>query len=94
MRSIYQRLAVSVSALLFALGAGQAFAQGYPTGPIRVVVPFPAGGGVDGMGRILAQKLTERLGKQFIVDNRGGANGMIGSTIVAKSPNNGYTLLV
>ena len=94
MKSTYGRLAASVSALVFALAASQAFTQGYPTGPIRVIVPFPAGGGVDGMGRILAQKLTERLGKQVIIDNRGGANGMIGSTIVAKSPNDGYTLLV
>jgi tripartite-type tricarboxylate transporter receptor subunit TctC len=94
MRSRYRHLAVSVSALLFALVASHALAQAYPTGPVRVVVPFPAGGGVDGMGRILAQRLSERLGKQFVIDNRGGANGMIGSTLVAKSPNDGYTLLV
>lgn len=92
MRSIYLRLLVAVSAPL--LAGAHALAQDYPTGTIRVVVPFPAGGGVDGMGRILAQKLTERLGKQVIVDNRGGANGMIGSTMVAKSANDGYTLLV
>ena len=60
-------------------------AQTYPTGPVRVVVPFPAGGGNDSMGRILAQKLTESLGKQFIVENRGGANGMVGSELVAQS---------
>ena len=56
-----------------------ALAQSYPAGPVRVIVPFPPGGGVDSMGRILTQKLTESFGKQFIVDNRGGANGMIGS---------------
>jgi tripartite-type tricarboxylate transporter receptor subunit TctC len=71
-----------------------ALAQGYPAGPVRVVVPFPAGGGVDSMGRIIAQKLTEALGKQFVVDNRGGANGMVGSELVAKAPKDGYTLLV
>lgn len=71
-----------------------AFAQTYPTGPVRVIVPFPAGGGVDSMGRILAQKLSESLGKQFIIDNRPGANGMIGSEFVAKAPKDGYTLLV
>ena len=69
-------------------------AQTYPTGPVRVIVPFPPGGGVDSMGRILAQKLTESFGKQFLVDNRAGANGMIGSELAAKAPKDGYTLLV
>jgi tripartite-type tricarboxylate transporter receptor subunit TctC len=59
-----------------------------------MVVPFPAGGGVDSMGRIVAQKLTEALGKQFVVDNRGGANGMVGSELVAKAPKDGHTLLM
>jgi tripartite-type tricarboxylate transporter receptor subunit TctC len=69
-------------------------AQTYPTGPVRIVVPFPAGGGNDSMGRIVAQKLTEAFGKQFIVENRGGANGMVGSELVARAPKDGYTLLV
>jgi tripartite-type tricarboxylate transporter receptor subunit TctC len=80
------------AALLFA--SGGALAQTYPAGPVRMVVPFPAGGGVDSMGRIVAQKLTEALGKQFLVDNRGGANGMVGSELVAKAPKDGYTLLM
>ena len=80
-------------AALLGLSAG-AFAQSYPTGTVRVVVPFPPGGGNDTMGRILAQKLTESLGKQFIIDNRGGANGMVGSELVAKAPKDGYTLMV
>jgi tripartite-type tricarboxylate transporter receptor subunit TctC len=58
------------------------------------VVPFPAGGGNDSMGRLLSQKLSESLGKQFYVDNRGGANGMVGSEFVARAPKDGYTLLV
>ena len=78
---------------LLTLSAG-AMAQTYPTGPVRVVVPFPPGGGNDSMGRILAQKLTEAMGKQFVIDNRGGANGMVGSEIVAKAPKDGYTLMV
>jgi len=57
-------------------------------------VPFPPGGGNDSMGRILAQKLTEDFGRQFVIDNRGGANGMVGSDLVAKAPKDGYTLLV
>jgi tripartite-type tricarboxylate transporter receptor subunit TctC len=71
-----------------------ASAQTYPTGPVRVVVPFPAGGGNDSMARILAQKLTESFGKQFIVENRAGANGMVGSELVARAPKDGYTLLL
>jgi tripartite-type tricarboxylate transporter receptor subunit TctC len=61
---------------------------------VRVIVPFPPGGGVDGAGRLISQKLAEALGKQFIVDNRPGANGMIGSEIAAKAPKDGYTLMV
>src|SRR5690606_8380877 len=79
-------------AILFASSA--ALAQSYPTGPVRMVVPFPAGGGVDSMGRIVAHKLTEALGKQVIVENRGGANGMVGSELVARAPKDGYTLLM
>jgi len=71
-----------------------ASAQTYPTGPVRVVVPFLAGGGNDSMGRLLAQKLTENLGKQFIIENRAGANGMVGTELVARAPKDGYTLLV
>ena len=80
--------------LLLALVGGAAEAQSYPAQPIRLVVPFPAGGGVDSMGRIAAQKLAEHFGRQVVVDNRGGANGMIGSELVAKAPKDGYTLLL
>ncbi len=69
-------------------------AQQYPTGPVRIVVPFPAGGGVDSLGRLTAVKLSENLGRTFVVENRGGANGMIGSEVVAKSAKDGYTLMV
>ncbi len=90
------RVAGSVRVLCAALLLHVATAQGqaYPTGPVRMVVPFPPGGGVDSMGRILAQKLTEGLGKPIVVDNRGGANGMVGSELVAKAPRDGYTLLM
>ena len=73
---------------------GPAAAQGYPTQTIRLVVPFPPGGGVDTMGRIAAAKLAEGVGRQVVVDNRGGANGMIGSEQVAKAPKDGNTLLL
>ena len=69
------------------------FAQSYPVKPIRLVLPYPPGGGTDVIARPLAQKLTEQLGQQVIVDNRGGAGGNIGMEFVAKSPADGYTLL-
>lgn len=95
MNTTYRGLARALAGLtLLILAGSHAFAQNYPASTIRVVVPFPAGGGVDGMARILTQKLTAALGKQIIIDNRAGANGMIGSEIVAKAPKDGYTLLV
>src|SRR3954470_3413397 len=74
-------------------GAAQAAAQPYPRGPVRVILPFPAGGGVDAAGRILAHALSESFGKPFVIENRGGANGNIGTEVAAKSPNDGGTLL-
>ncbi len=67
---------------------------GYPAKPVRVIVPFPAGGAGDFLMRIVAQKLFERIGQQFVVDNRSGAAGNIGVEAVARSPNDGYTLLM
>jgi tripartite-type tricarboxylate transporter receptor subunit TctC len=68
--------------------------QGYPTKPIRFIAPFPPGGTSDIVARVAAQKLTDALGKQVIVDNRGGASGTIGYEMAAKSPPDGYTLLL
>ena len=76
------------------LCAHSALAQTYPARPVRIVVPFAPGGGVDLTARILAQRLTERLGQSVIVDNRVGASGIIGTEFVAKAPPDGYTLLV
>ena len=71
-----------------------AAAQDYPNRPVRLIVPFPPGGINDIVGRVIAQHLGDRLGKQVIVDNRGGAGGMVGSEIVANAPKDGHTLLI
>jgi tripartite-type tricarboxylate transporter receptor subunit TctC len=71
-----------------------AAAEVYPSRPLRVIVPFPPGGGNDIVGRIIALKLGEGLGQQVVIDNRGGAGGTIGTDITAKAPPDGYTLLV
>jgi tripartite-type tricarboxylate transporter receptor subunit TctC len=86
-----------LSSAILALGiltAGLVSAQQYPTKPVRIVVPFAPGGGSDFIGRFIAQKLTERLGQQFIVDNRPGAGGNLGAELALKSPPDGYTLLL
>jgi tripartite-type tricarboxylate transporter receptor subunit TctC len=88
--------AVAASALIAGLfaPADPAVAEDYPTRPITMIVPYPAGGGVDAMGRIVGQKLSERLGQQVVIENRGGAGGMIGTRDAAKSAPDGYTLVM
>jgi tripartite-type tricarboxylate transporter receptor subunit TctC len=76
------------------LGISNALAQGYPSKPIRMIAPYPPGGGIDASARIIGQGLTEQLGQQVIVENRAGATGRIGTEIAAKSPADGYTLLL
>ncbi|WP_043283495.1 Bug family tripartite tricarboxylate transporter substrate binding protein [Reyranella massiliensis] len=73
--------------------ARTSWAQAYPSRPVRIVVGFPAGGATDIQGRLMGEWLTERLGQQFIVENKPGASGNIGTELVAKSPADGYTLL-
>ncbi len=80
-------IAVFTAASVFA-------ADVYPSKPVRLVIPFPPGGSNDIVGRLIAAKLTDRLGKQVVVDNRGGAGGVLGSEIAAKSDPDGYTLLI
>lgn len=82
-------------ALLAILAAAEVAAQeSYPSRPVRIIVPTAAGGGNDVTARLVAQGLTERLGRQFVVDNRTGAGGLIGGELVAKSKPDGYTLLM
>ena len=78
----------------FAACAPLTHADNYPSKPVRFIVAFPAGGNADLMGRLAAQKLTEGLGRSFVVDNRGGAGGMIAEEITARAVPDGYTLLM
>ena len=79
---------------LIVFACGTAWSQPYPSKPVRVVVVFPPGGATDVVARFVFQKMGEQLNQQFLVDNRAGAAGMIGAEIVAKSPPDGYTLMV
>ena len=86
-------LAAMGSALLVGGRGSLAAGSAYPTRPVKIVVPWPPGSATDTAARLLGQKLTEAMGQAFIIDNRGGATGMIGAEAVAKSPGDGYTLL-
>jgi tripartite-type tricarboxylate transporter receptor subunit TctC len=86
-------LPLVTAAFVLALTAFAA-AQDYPTKPIRMIIPFPPGGGSDVTGRVVATALGERLGKQVIVDNRAGAGGVVGTELAANAPKDGYTILI
>jgi len=85
---------LALSCLPVALSSGAQAAEKYPTRPVRFVIPFPPGGGNDILGRAFADRLGERLGQQWVVDNRGGASTIIAAEIVARAPADGYTLLL
>jgi tripartite-type tricarboxylate transporter receptor subunit TctC len=87
-------LAAIVCCALSAAPVTDAYAQGYPAKPVRIVVSLAAAGGADFTVRLVAQKLSERMKQQFVVENRPGAGGAVGSEVVAKAPADGYTLLV
>lgn len=92
---MHRRDLLPVLYLLFALGApAAAQAQPYPAKPVRIVIPYPAGGPVDAIGRRLAEALQRQTGQPFVIDNRSGASGSIGADAVAKAAPDGYTLLL
>ncbi|RKE65671.1 Bug family tripartite tricarboxylate transporter substrate binding protein [Pseudorhodoplanes sinuspersici] len=90
---ITRRIALAIAAASLCAAPAGAVAQGWPSRPVTVILPFAAGGGTDLLARALAQDLGERLGQQFVVDNRAGAGGNIGAGAVAKAAPDGYTIM-
>ena len=92
--SFFLRTKSLLSTALFLAAAGSALAQAYPDRPVKIIMPYQAGGPTDAMGRLYADRLTKELGQNFIIDNRIGAGGNIGTAVAAKSRPDGYTLVV
>ena len=85
---------IAAALLLLGGSSGEVLAQAYPAKPVRMIIGFPPGGGTDIIGRIVAQKLSEALGQQIIVDNRGGASGQLAAELTAKAAPDGYTIMM
>ena len=94
MKTLMNTLLGGLLAVLAGLLPLAAAAQNYPVKTVRVVIPWPPGGSNDIVGRLVMQKMSENLNQQFIIDNRGGASGIVGSDLVAKSPADGYTIMI
>jgi tripartite-type tricarboxylate transporter receptor subunit TctC len=93
MRSVRLTL-LAAAGVLLALAAPAAAQSDYPNRPVRLIIPFPPGGSNDVVGRMIGTQLSDKLGKQVIIDNRAGASGVVGTEIVSKAPADGYTLQV
>jgi tripartite-type tricarboxylate transporter receptor subunit TctC len=93
MKRLQIGLAGLASVLALAVAGSPVWAQVYPAKPVRIIVPFGAGGGTDIQGRLLAQKFQVSMGQNFLVENRSGASGLIGAEFVAKGPSDGYNIL-
>ena len=91
--TLFRLCALSVTAFATALAAPIASAQAWPTKPVKYVVPFSPGGVSDGVARLIAQHLSEKLGQPVVVDNKPGVSGILGTQAVARSPADGYTLM-
>src|SRR3954471_20191590 len=89
-RSVLRGAPATIAAPFLAISAS---AQPWPSRPVRVIIPYPPGGGADTTGRIYFAKLSEVLGQQFVIDNRGGAGGTIAEAVAAKADPDGYTVL-
>src|SRR5215213_1817956 len=90
MMTILRAIALGAVCLM----SSAAVAQQYPTKPVKIIIPFPAGGVTDLAGRLIAQRLSEKLGQQFFIENVGGAGGNIGMAQAARAPGDGYTVLL
>ena len=88
------RFAITCGAFIAIIACVPAAGQGYPVKPIRLIVPYPPGGPTDLVGRAMGQKLTEAWGQQVLVENRAGAASAVGTEVAARSPADGYTLLL
>src|SRR5688572_32180851 len=88
------KMLTRIAGVVLATAALQAFAQGYPERPVRVIIGFPPGSGTDVMGRVVISKVSEFWGQTLVADNRGGAGGSIAGATAAKSAPDGYTLLI
>src|SRR5437879_11336974 len=93
MKALVFRIAALVALALCAAGPQAAFAQSWPAKPVKFVVPYPPGGSTDPMARMIGAKLSDSLGQPFVVENRSGASGTIGTAFVVKSPADGYTFI-
>jgi len=91
---LFRPCIATASVLTGVLAGTHALAQPYPTKPIRLIAPFAAGGGADYVARVAGQKIGAALGQPVVIDNRGGAGGAIGTELAARSPADGYTLLL
>lgn len=92
---LFRTMGIGLSFLMvIAIATAGMAADSYPSKPVRLIVPFPPGGSNDIVGRLIAAKLTDRLGQQVVVENHGGAGGSLGSELAAKSPADGYTVLI
>lgn len=95
MRSIFSKWKQVFTVTLLAMALPlSAVAQAYPSKPIKMIVPFPAGGTTDIVARIIAQKMTDSMGQPVTVDNKGGAGGNIGADLMAKAAPDGYTIMM
>ena len=91
--TVHRTALIGIACLAALAGLSPAFAQQYPDKPVKIIIPFPAGGVTDIAGRLIAQRLSEKLGQQFYIENVAGAGGNIGMSQVARSPGDGYTVL-
>src|SRR5690242_5641466 len=94
MKKLHASIVGGLALLALTALSGNAVAQDYPSRAIRLIIPFPPGGSNDVVGRIIANQLGEKLGKQVFVDNRAGAGGVVGTDLAAKATPDGYTLLI